>query len=279
MALKLVNISFAYPSAPEKNILGNIDLNFNNGESVGIIGKTGVGKSTLLKICTGFLFPDNGKIYFNDDEIKTKDDWSKYRKNTGLVFQFPEKQLFEETVFNDIAFGLTARGHKKVDIKEKVYSAMNLVGLPPAEYAERSPWQLCSGEQRKTAISGIVALDPDIVFLDEPTLGIDQIGVRDIENLIGRLKDNGKTVCIVSHNMDFILRFADRIIVLFDSEIGFDGKMEELFGNTELLRSFKLDIPELLIIANELKKQYNMDIEGISDFDSLIKKVELLKNP
>ncbi len=278
MAIILENISFAYPSAPDQKILKNISVDLGDGELIGIIGKTGVGKSTLLKICTGFLMPDDGKIYVNEEEIRNSNEWRKHRSKTGLVFQFPEKQLFEETVFNDIAFSLISNNLGKKELKEKVYSAMKLTGLSPEDYAERSPWQLSSGEQRKAAIAGIIAMEPEIIFLDEPTLGIDQIGVRDIENLISRLSSEGITVCIVSHNMDFILRYAERIIVLYKSGIVYDGDKNTLFNNRERLRSFELDVPEILILANELKKQYGLNIDGITDQSDLLKKVILLKN-
>ncbi len=272
--LKLENIKFFYPENENKIIIDDLNLELNDKEIIGIIGRTGAGKSTLLQILAGILTPNEGKITASGKDIESEKDREWLIKNTGLVFQFPEKQLFEETVYKDIEFGVKATGKDNPD--KIIKNAMEMIGLPPELFAERSPWHLSCGEQRKAAIAGIIAIQPNIVLFDEPSIGIDQIGVREIEKLLRNLKEAGNTVVIVSHNMDFIARNTDKIAVLQNGNIKHYDSKEKIFQNVDLLTKLDLDLPEIVKLTNELKNRFGLNFEGNYHIESVI--AELKKN-
>ncbi|MFC1553177.1 ATP-binding cassette domain-containing protein [candidate division KSB1 bacterium] len=275
MNLCLENVNFAYPANPEKNILSEINLSIKKGELLGIIGKTGAGKSTLLQLCAGLLYPTEGAVEIDKRKLFGQKDWKNYRKKIGLVFQFPEKQLFEETVFKDVAFGLQRSNGKAENLKELVYQSLEKVGMSPDIYAQRSPHQLSNGEQRKIAIAGIIASDPEILFLDEPTMGLDYRSSSEIEKLVRNLHDRDKTVCVVSHNLDFVARISNRIIVLDRGKIIYDGSSDDLFYNDIKLKELSLGKPEIVSICEEVSKLTDIKIQGVFSINDLI---ELLNN-
>lgn len=270
MQIDLRDIHFAYPVRPDIPVLSGLSCTINQGELIGVIGKTGSGKSTFLQLCTGFLFPTSGEIHIDGAAITKAKDWNAFRRKLGFVFQFPEKQLFEESVFADVAFGISKYIDEKDEIKKRVYAALEEVGLPPEEFAERSPHHLSSGEQRRAALAGIIVLEPELLFLDEPTIGLDKKGASEVESIITRFHRNGKTVCVVSHNLDFIVRIAERILVIADKTIKFDGVKNLFFSNDGLLQSFGLEKPEIIALCDAISKQQKINIQGVYTIGELI---------
>lgn len=270
MQIDLRNIHFAYPVRPDIPVLSGLSCTINQGELIGVIGKTGSGKSTFLQLCTGFLFPNSGEIRIDGTEMTKAKDWSAVRRKLGFVFQFPEKQLFEESVFADVAFGISKYIDEKDEIKRRGHAALEEMGLPPEEFAERSPHHLSSGEQRRAALAGIIVLEPEMLFLDEPTIGLDQKGASEVESIITRFHRNGKTVCVVSHNHDFIVRIAERILVIAGRTIKFDGTKNLLFSNNGLLSSFELEKPEIVALCEAIAEQQKINIQGIYTIGELI---------
>ena len=260
MIIELRSVSFSYRTPQEIPVFSGISCSIGSGEIIGVVGRTGSGKSTFLQLCAGLLEPDTGDVFVNGIPIKKPSDWTQFRKTIGIAFQFPEKQLFEETVFDDIAFGLTQNGFAKEEIAHKVHNAMELVGLHPEQYAARSPYQLSSGEKRRAAIAGILAPEPEIVFLDEPTIGLDYNGIRFIESFISQFHSSRNTVCLASHNFDFLYRTAQRIIVINSGIITADAPKEDLFRNPDMRESLQLEIPAAAAIKRQLKQKYGIEI-------------------
>lgn len=270
MNIDLKDICFSYKSNVEIPVFEGLSCSFGGGEIVGIVGKTGSGKSTLIQLCSGFLNPHSGRIHINGSEIVQQKDWNKFRKKIGIVFQFPEKQLFEETVFDDVAFGLKRSNISRFEMKQKVYESLERMGLDGDLYAERSPLQLSSGEKRKVAIAGIMAQDPEILFLDEPTIGLDKKSIDDMETMLSGLYLQGKTICIVSHNMDFLVRIAKRFIIIGDRRIQYDGGSEGLFFDGKGEYDEYVHKPEIISLCDEISKQSGADLSGIFCFEDLI---------
>ncbi|MFC1561615.1 energy-coupling factor ABC transporter ATP-binding protein [candidate division KSB1 bacterium] len=271
MVIELRNIHFAYPSYPDKDVLSDLNCLLRPGERVGVIGKTGAGKSTFLQLCAGLLEPTGGVITINDRPAAKSVIWSEYRRNIGLVFQFPENQLFEESVFDDVAFGVKKYYNGREQVEQSVLEALENVGLQPEMYVKRSPHRLSSGEKRRVAIAGVIAMNPDFLFLDEPTIGLDYSGLCDIESALLKLSSQGKTVCTVSHNLDFITRFSERLIVLKDRTIKFDGPTRALFMNNELREELCVEKPEIVAICETLAETYGEDITGSFKIEEVLK--------
>ena len=204
--LQLINIAFKYKGigASENYVLHDINLEFNKSECTAVVGPSGSGKTTLIQHFTGLLKPDVGKVLFNDVDIWSKKySFQELRRKIGIVFQFPESQLFEETVYKDVAFGPTNLGVNASEIPDRVYAALEAVEIKPDKFKDRSPFKLSEGEKRRVAIAGILAMDPEMIVFDEPTAGLDPRGVRRMENLVERLIGAGKSVVLITHNMDF----------------------------------------------------------------------------
>jgi len=270
MIIELQSVSFTYRTPEVIPVFSNVTFTIGDSECIGIIGRTGSGKSTLLQLCAGLIQPDTGRIAVNGILMEKLSNWRQFRRKIGIVFQFPEEQLFEETVFDDVAFGLTQNNTFKDEIFQKVHTAMKWAGLPPDQYAHRSPYQLSCGEKRRVAIAGVLASDTEMVFLDEPTIGLDYTSVKVVESLINRIYSNGKTVCIASHNSDFLSRVAGRIIVIHKGTIAADMPKRELFQKTELLEEFQVDIPSVIKIRKLLNDKYNIPIPESYDIGNLI---------
>ncbi|ADD03176.1 ABC transporter related protein [Thermoanaerobacter italicus Ab9] len=258
MPIKVENLSFVYnEGTPYATVaLNNVTFEIQDEEFVGIIGHTGSGKSTLIQHLNGLLKPTSGKIYINGVDITDKKVSLKYvRKEVGLVFQYPEYQLFEETIFKDIAFGPANLGLSEEEIEKRVYEAMDIVGIS-RELADKSPFEVSGGQKRRIAIAGILAMKPKILILDEPTAGLDPKGKEEILNKIKEIHDKYKMITIlVSHSMEDIARFADKIIVMNKGRIEVIGTPREVFREAEKLEKIGLGVPQITSLARELQKK------------------------
>lgn len=240
----------------EIKALDGIDLNIKSGVITGLIGHTGSGKSTLVQMFNGLLKPYSGRVLLDGADIWAKPkDINKIRFRVGLVMQYPEHQLFEETIYKDIAFGPKNMGLGEDEIKERVLEAADFVGLDRA-LLDKSPFDLSGGQKRRAAIAGIIAMRPELLILDEPAAGLDPRG-RDaiFGNIVEYRKKSGSTVLIVSHSMEDMARYCDRLIVMSGSKILLEGECREVFGNSELLASVGLDIPQITKLMLALKEK------------------------
>ncbi len=233
----------------------DINLKIQEGEFWGIIGHTGSGKSTLVQHLNALMQPSSGRICVDGDDLKDKKNRRQARKKVGLVFQYPEYQLFEETVLKDIAYGPINMGEDTEKAYDVAREAMCRVGLSPDEFENKSPFELSGGEKRRTAIAGIVAMRPKYLVLDEPMAGLDPRGRRDILLLLKSLrKEIGCAVIMVSHSMDDIAAFADHVAVLNKGKLAKCGSVEEVFSDMEMLRNMGLDIPQTAVLAQKMRE-------------------------
>ena len=271
MSIRVENLKHVYNKglAYETIALDDVSFNIDDGEFVGIIGHTGSGKSTLIQHLNGLLKPDSGSIYVDETDITQKKiPLIEIRKKIGLVFQYPEYQLFEETVADDVAFGPTNLGLSDDEIDRRVKEAMNLVDMPYREYAQRSPFELSGGQKRRIAIAGVIAMYPQVLILDEPTAGLDPKAHEDILDMVLSIKNKtNNAVILVSHNMDDIGRFADKVLVMHNGALVRQGTPQEVFSDREYLKSIGLGLPYATELAGSLKENgfdmdtdvYNMD--------------------
>ena len=262
--LKTENLTYVYSQGTpfEKTAVNNVSIEIEKGEFTGIIGHTGSGKSTLIQHFNGLLKPTSGRIYLDGQDIwEDKSKIRQVRFRVGLVFQYPEYQLFEETVAKDIAFGPKNIGLSEEEINQRVREAMELVGLAP-ETAEKSPFELSGGQKRRAAVAGVIAMRPQTLVLDEPIAGLDPKGRREMLELISNYRVKaGATIILVSHNMDDVAQAASRVIVMSGGEIKKDGTPREIFKDVEGMQALSLDVPQAALLAHELIKR-GMDIRG-----------------
>lgn len=239
----------------EKVAIDDINIEIPHGQFVGLIGHTGSGKSTFIQHLNALLKPTSGKITVDGENINAdKISAKNVRYKVGLVFQYPEYQLFEETVYADIAFGPKNMGLSATEIDERVREAAQFVGVTDEQF-EKSPLELSGGQKRRVAIAGVIAMRPGVLILDEPTAGLDPAGCEQIlRNICDYRTQTGSTVIIVSHSMDDVARLADRLVVFNHGAIRFDGTPEEVFSQPEELRSIGLAVPAATELAMELKK-------------------------
>ena len=239
----------------EKVAIDDINIEIPHGQFVGLIGHTGSGKSTFIQHLNALLKPTSGKITVDGEDINAdKISAKNVRYKVGLVFQYPEYQLFEETVYADIAFGPKNMGLSATEIDERVREAAHFVGVTDEQF-EKSPLELSGGQKRRVAIAGVIAMRPGVLILDEPTAGLDPAGCEQIlRNICDYRTQTGSTVIIVSHSMDDVARLADRLVVFNHGAIRFDGTPEEVFSQPEELRSIGLAVPAATELAMELKK-------------------------
>ena len=279
MSIKIENLTHIYmPKSPfEKRALDEVSLTIEEGEFVALIGHTGSGKSTLIQHMNGLLKPSSGKIYVDDVDITaSKVKMSEIRKKVGLVFQYPEYQLFEETIEKDIMFGPEKLGLSNEEVLDRVKRAMNIVGLDYEKYRNKSPFELSGGQKRRVAIAGVVAMEPMVLILDEPTAGLDPKGRDEILGKIKMLhKEYNMTIILVSHSMEDVAKVANRVIVMHNSKCIMDGKPSEVFKEVETLEEVGLAAPQVTYLAKALKeKGFNIS-EDIFTIEQA--KEELLK--
>lgn len=279
MIIKIENLTYVYnPNTPfETKALNGINLNINEGEFIGLIGHTGSGKSTLIQHLNGLAKPTSGKIIVDGVDITSKDtNLRETRQKVGLVFQYPEYQLFEETVFKDIAFGPKNLGLKDEEIEKRVIKAMELVGLDYETQSDRSPFELSGGQKRRVAIAGVLAMEPKVLILDEPTAGLDPKG-RD--EILGEILDlynkGGITIILVSHSMEDVARLVNRIVVMHDGMISMDGSPREVFKHSNKLESLGLGIPQVTKFMKVYKEKGNSVSDDVLTIGEA--KEELLK--
>jgi energy-coupling factor transport system ATP-binding protein len=281
MFIDLKNVSFTYNlNMPfETEVLKSLNISINKGEFVGIIGHTGCGKTTLLQLLNGLLEPTVGNVFVDGIDIhKEKNKLREIRKKIGLSFQYPENQLFEETIFKEIAFGPKNLGLKGNNLIENVKKAMKMVDLDYSNYKERSPFNLSGGEMRRVAIASILAIDPEVIILDEPTASLDPQTRNKLLNLIKDLfRCYNKTIVLVSHNMEVIAELAQRIIVMEKGRIVLNDTPKNIFrNNVELLEEVGLAIPQITSIVHKLRKMgkpIRTDILNIEEAKNEILKI------
>ena len=255
MAIKIENLEYIYmPGSPfEKKALDNVNIEIEDGEFVGLIGHTGSGKSTLVQHLNGLIKPHSGKITVNERVTNQKgEELKKLRCDVGLVFQYPEHQLFEETVYKDIAYGPSNLGLDKAEIDRRVKEAAKMVGLSP-EVLDKSPFDLSGGQKRRVAIAGVISMQPKVLVLDEPTAGLDPAGREDILSQIKSIHEQGNmTIILVSHSMEDVAKLVDRLIVMNEGKVYADGTVDEVFSKGNELRNIGLNIPQISILMDEL---------------------------
>lgn len=259
MSIKIENLTYVYmPKTPfEKKALDNVSLEIEDGEFLAVIGHTGSGKSTLIQHLNGLLKPASGRIYVDGTDITDKDTkLVDIRKKVGLVFQYPEYQLFEETIAKDIAYGPSNLELNEDEILRRVKKSMEMVGLNYEEYKDISPFELSGGQKRRVAIAGVIAMEPKVLILDEPTAGLDPAGRDDILEQIKLLHEKyNMTIILVSHSMEDVGKLAEKIIVMNDGHIELQGKPKEVFKEIDTLEKIGLAVPQVTYLMRELKKK------------------------
>lgn len=258
MAIIMNHVSYIYQSGTEmsQTALKNISLTIPNGQFIGLIGHTGSGKSTLAQHLNGLLKPSSGELYYDGEEYFSKGfNLKKLRSKVGLVFQYPEHQLFEADVFSDVCFGPTNLGLDRKEIELRAYTALKQVGIED-EYFYQSPFELSGGQKRRVAIAGVLAMKPDVLVLDEPTAGLDPKGRDEILDQIKKLqKETGITVILVSHSMEDVAKYVERIIVMNKGEILFDDVPKTVFREYKKLEEVGLAAPQITYIMNQINKE------------------------
>jgi energy-coupling factor transport system ATP-binding protein len=241
----------------ETRALVDVSLTIGAGETVGLIGPTGSGKSTLIQHFNGLLRPTSGHVYLDDVDIHAREaDRRRVRQQIGLVFQYPEQQLFEETVFADVAFGPQNLGLDEEAVRARVHQALDLVGLSPTGFGPRSPFALSSGEMRRVAIAGVLAMEPRALILDEPTAGLDPATRQEILTHIARLhRERRVTIVLVTHSMDAVARLCRRLIVLDRGRVAMDGPVRAVFSDPVRLEALGLGLPQITLVARRLRER------------------------
>lgn len=285
MSIVIKDVSYTYgiKSPYEKKAISNINLTINDGDFLGIVGHTGSGKSTFIQHLNGLIKVQEGEIDVFDIKLtnakKPKPDLRALRANVGMVFQYPEYQLFEDTVYRDVAFGPKNLGLDEKEIDSRVKEAIELVGLNYEDIKDRAPFELSGGQKRRVAIAGIIAMKPKVLILDEPTAGLDPNGKEQILELITHLKENcSPTIIVISHDIDEITRFATRLVVFNKSHVAFDMPMKELFKHQQELVEMGLDIPLAVKVANDLRARGVAISDEVVTVKDLLKEIERLYN-
>lgn len=279
--LELENISYVYGAGTpfEKRAVDDVSISIKKGEFVGIMGHTGSGKSTLVQMLNGLIKPTSGRVLFDGKDIwENPKEIRKIRFKVGMVFQYPEYQLFEETVYKDIAFGAINMGKSSTELDRAVRRAAEFSGLKP-ELLTKSPFDLSGGEKRRAAIAGVIAMDPDVLVLDEPTAGLDPMG-RDVllSQIVQYHNEKKNTVLLVSHSMEDIARVADRIIVMNKSRLVMFDETKKIFSKGSELEQIGLRVPQITKIMLTLKeKGYDIDDGALTVDDAVAEISSLLK--
>ena len=268
MSIRLENVNYIYGegSGQEKWALKNINLTIHDREFIGIVGHTGSGKSTLTQLLNGLEKPSSGTIYYNDEDIQADGyERRKLRQKVGLVFQYPEHQLFELSVIKDVEFGPRNLGLSNLEVEKRSFDALKQVGLSD-DLLDVAPFALSGGQKRRVAIAGVLAMQPEVLILDEPTAGLDPAGRTEILELLKKLhEENNITVILVSHSMDDVARYAGRILVMNRGELVLDGEPQKVFQYRDELRKIGLDVPQSTNILYELRDRgMAVGTEGIT---------------
>ena len=258
MPIAAENLGYTYlPGTPFESVaVSGVNLTVEDGEYLGVIGHTGSGKTTLIKMMCGLLKPTSGRVLLNGGDIHKKGyDRKLLRSSIGVIFQYPEYQLFEETVYKDVAFGPGKLGFSPEQTEEAVREALSLVRLDFGSVKDRSPFELSGGQKRRVAIAGVLAMRPGILVMDEPVAGLDPAGRQRLFELIRDLNDQGTTIILITHSMDDLAAHAKRVVVLNHGSLTMDGTPREVFGRAAELTEMGLDVPEISKIASLLNER------------------------
>lgn len=272
MLIELRNVSFSYLSHTpfEVQALKNVSLSISPGESIGIVGRTGCGKSTLVQHLNGLLLPKEGQVLVDGVDTKTKGEVLKnIRRRVGLVFQYPEDQFFEETVFREIAFAPKNMGVEDQELEARVRWAMAMVGLDFESLKDKSPFELSGGQMRRVAIASILSMQPEVLVLDEPTAGLDPVGKRLILGKLRELRDkHGLTLVVVSHSMEDLSHIVERIVIMEKGEIAFDGSIRKAFSQGDFVRKLGILPPVVSQVALALRlRGFNINPEVLTPYE------------
>ena len=277
--LEVKNLNYIYSAGTpfEHKALENVSFAVNRGDFIGIIGHTGSGKSTLMQQLNGLLKPTSGSVCLDGQDIWSDKKLTRQaRFRVGLVFQYPEYQLFEETVYKDIAFGPKNMGLSSEEIDRRVREAAGFVGLTEAQL-EASPFDLSGGQKRRVAIAGVIAMEPEVLILDEPTAGLDPVGRQEIlANIESYRKAKNATIMMVSHSMEDVARLTDRLLVMNGSKLAMDGTPAEVFAHAEELIAMGLNIPQVTQIFLHLQKM-GLDVPSVYTLDQAVDALKQLK--
>ncbi|MDP3386116.1 MAG: energy-coupling factor transporter ATPase [Eubacteriales bacterium] len=282
MPIKIEQLSFYYGQGTpfETKALDDITMEIKNGDFVGIIGQTGSGKSTLIQHFNGLILPEAGTVFIDGVNIKDKKIKLKLiRQKVGLVFQYPEYQLFEETVFKDVAYGPINLDLDELEVERRVKYALELVGFDYNSVKDKSPFDLSGGQKRRVAIAGVLAMKPDYLVLDEPTASLDPSGRNKLLNTIKKLHENKITVILVSHSMEDIARLADYIYVMYQGRIHMQGTPHEIYKDSEELKRIGLGVPQVVDIMKALKARgMNVDTDKLTIEDATEEILRVLRS-
>ena len=277
--LEIKNLNYIYSAGTpfEHKALDNVNFTVDRGEFIGIIGHTGSGKSTLMQQLNGLLKPTSGEVLLDGVDIWSDKKLTRQaRFRVGLVFQYPEYQLFEETVYKDIAFGPKNMGLKEEEIDRRVREAANFVGITEQQL-QVSPFDLSGGQKRRVAIAGVIAMEPEVLILDEPTAGLDPVGRAEIlDNIESYRKAKNATIMMVSHSMEDVARLTDRLLVMNGSQLAMDATPAEVFAHAEELVEMGLNIPQVTQVFLELKK-LGLDVENVYTIDQAVAALKRIK--
>ena len=277
--LEVKNLNYIYSIGTpfEHQALDNVNFAVNRGEFIGIIGHTGSGKSTLMQQLNGLLKPTSGSVLLDGEDIwADKKRTRQARFRVGLVFQYPEYQLFEETVYKDIAFGPKNMGLKPEEIDRRVREAAGFVGLTEKQL-EVSPFDLSGGQKRRVAIAGVIAMEPEVLILDEPTAGLDPVGRAEIlGNIEAYRKAKNATIMMVSHSMEDVARLTDRLLVMNGSKLAMDGTPAEVFTHAEELVEMGLNIPQVTQVFLHLRKM-GLEVNNVYTIDQAVAELKRIR--
>ena len=271
MNIKVSNLSYSYNNK-KSFAVKDVSTSFEIGEFVAIVGHTGSGKSTFIQNLNALLVPTSGSVTVDEFTIENKlkiKNIKELRKKIGIVFQFPEYQLFEDNIEKDILFGPKNFNMPQEELENLASKVLNIVGLNDS-FLEKSPFELSGGEKRRVAIAGILAFNPDILIVDEPTAGLDPISATKMMDLFKSLNDMGKTIILVTHQMEHVLNYASRVLVFKESELVCDSTPLKLFSNVDLVNSLQIDVPSVIELTYKVAKKYpqilNYEIKNVNDF-------------
>ena len=282
MSIRLDNVSYTYMKKTpfERTALKEVTLTIEKGEYIAVIGHTGSGKSTMMQHFNGLLSPDAGKGFVDNVDINAKGaEAKKARNKVGMVFQYPEHQIFAETIFEDVAFGPRNKGLSEEEVESQVKAALSFVGLDYDTFANRSPFQLSGGQMRRVAIAGVVAMDPDYLILDEPSAGLDPQSRDNIFREINALYQARKmAVILVTHSMEEAAQYAQRLLVMAKGKVVIDGESAEVFQNhREALKELGVDVPQAIKLADVLRERGLQISSDVLKTEDLVKQIKLAK--